>query len=105
MIIREFGERMYATHTKGQQHKVYASIRWLYGLFRNTNALTSDKFFNPEYHGYGINSLIRTFYLMADAPKLLFPITYGFEHHLGQHPSVSSMVWNFDRDEQENIFE
>eukprot|EP01084_Bolivina_argentea_P184835 318793_1 len=92
LILREFDATMYERHTKGQQNKVYASIRWLYGLFRNSNELTNDDFFNLEHNGKQRNKFNRTYYLMSHAPKLLFPIKYGFEKYLQQYSSISSMV-------------
>eukprot|EP01084_Bolivina_argentea_P269814 458662_1 len=105
MILREFDATMYEKHTKGQQNKVYASIRWLYGLFRNSNELTNDNFFNLEHNGNQKNNFNRTYYLMTHAPKLLFPIKYGFEKYLKQYSSISLMVWHFEFNETENIFE
>eukprot|EP01084_Bolivina_argentea_P269812 458659_1 len=105
MILREFDTNMYEKHTKGQQHKIYKCIRWLYGLFRNSDELTKDNFFNLEHNGNRMNSLNRTYYLMSHAPKLLFPITYSFEKYLQQYSCISSMVWHFEFNETENIFE
>eukprot|EP01084_Bolivina_argentea_P184834 318792_1 len=105
LILREFDATMYEKHTKGQRNKVYASIRWLYGLFRNSNELTNDFFFNLEHNGNQKNNFNQTYYLMTHAPKLLFSITYGFEKYFKNYPSISSLVWHFEFNETENIFE
>eukprot|EP01084_Bolivina_argentea_P131259 231700_1 len=105
IIVREFGAKMYEKQTKHQQEKVYASIRWLYGLLRDTESLTNDPFFNDKWNGLGSYEFNTTYYLMNNAPKSLFPIKYGFKHYLKQYSSISNMVWNLGDGEQENIFE
>eukprot|EP01083_Nonionella_stella_P053955 142568_1 len=114
MLIREFGAELYEKQTKRQSHNVYGSIRWLYGLFRDSYDLQRDSFYNRMAHGedlgwgFGSNDLnfCRTFFLMRSPPKLLFPITYGFKHHYARKriKSISRMVWKFQY-ENENVFE
>eukprot|EP01084_Bolivina_argentea_P263828 446700_1 len=111
MLIREFGNGLFTEQIKKPfETDVYGGIRWLWGLFRDSNELEYDPYCTYQDHG----PFYHTFFLLGRGrksntiyfPNLWYPIQYGLDKLMRKHHiKPSKMYWTFEYEQKENFFE